>query len=348
MPASPTVVEGPYLRDVLDQPRALAETHRRLEVPPALETVRRRLVDGRFSRVVLTAMGGSFHGLWPLHLRLVEQGLPSVMVETSELLYYQRRLVGPESLVVVVSQSGRSAEVVRLLDEARGCASVVAVTNTADSPLAVRADAVLRTHAGEEATVSCKTWVTAQMALQWLAAVLLGQDRDAALSALGDAEGAAAAYLADWRAHVQELVRELAEVRSLFVVGRGPSLAAAGTGGLILKESTHRPAEGMSAAALRHGPMEALSPGVFVLVYAGPPATRALNERLVPEVRATGARAGLVAEDAERPWGRLALTEPLRPVLELLPVEMVTLALAAIDGREAGTFTIAGKVTTTE
>ena len=310
--------------------------------------MQQRLEEGAFDRVVLTAMGGSFHGLWPLHLRLVEKGLPSVMVETSELLYYQRPLISRETLFVVVSQSGRSAEIVRLLDDARAAGTVIAVTNTAASPLAEAADITLFTHAGEEATVSCKTWVTAQMVLQWLGAQLIGQAVEATRTALGGAAAAASAYLADWRLHVEDLARELRGVRSVFVVGRGPSLAAVGTGGLILKESTHRPAEGMSAAALRHGPMEMLAPGVFVLIYGGPGQTRALNERLVSEVRAAGAVAAFVAENAERAALRLPLSEPLRPVLELLPVEMMTLAMAALDGREAGRFEVAGKITTTE
>ena len=293
-------------------------------------------------------MGGSFHGLWPLYLRLLDQGLSAVMVETSELLHYQRPLVGPGSLLVVVSQSGRTAEVVRLLEEARGRATVVAVTNTPEGPLAREAEATLLTHAGAESTVSCKTWVTAQMALQWLAGVLGGEDREALRAALAGAAGAAAGYLEGWRGHVEALGRDLAGVRDVFVLGRGPSLAAVGTGGLILKESTHRHAEGMSSAAFRHGPLEMIGPSVFVLVYAGPAGTRGLNERIVADVRAAGGRAALVSEDACEPAWRLPFTEPLRPLLELLPVEMMTLALAALDGREAGRFTIAGKVTSTE
>jgi len=199
-------------------------------VPPALEAVRRRLEAGAFTRVVLTGMGGSFHGLWPLYLRLLEQGRPAVMVETSELLHHQRPLLGQGSLLVVVSQSGRSAEVVRLLEEVRGRATVLAVTNTPDGPLAREAEATLLTHAGAESTVSCKTWVTAQMALQWLAGVLGGEDREAVRAALGAAAGAAAGYLEAWPSHVEALGRELRGVRDVFVLGRGPSLAAVGTG----------------------------------------------------------------------------------------------------------------------
>ena len=69
----PTVVEGPYLRDILDQPRALDATLRRLESSPALDRLVRRIVDGAYERIVLTGMGSSYHGLHPIHLRLVER-----------------------------------------------------------------------------------------------------------------------------------------------------------------------------------------------------------------------------------------------------------------------------------
>jgi glucosamine--fructose-6-phosphate aminotransferase (isomerizing) len=342
------VVEGPYLGDILDQPRALAETHRRLEVSPALERIARRLAGGGYRRVVLTGMGSSYHGLHPLLLRLVEKDVPAALVETSELLHYQPRLV-EGALLVIASQSGRSAEVVRLLAGVEGRAEALAVTNTADSPLARQSTAVLLTHAGDEATVACKTYVAMQLALVWLGAVLGGDDPARAREALAPLSERAGAYLGAWRAHVEGLVPLLSGTRSLYYVGRGPSLAAAGSAGLITKEAAHRPAEGMSSAAFRHGPMELLDGSVLVLAFAGRSPTRALNEALVRDVRAAGGRAHLVSDDADVAAFRLpSVPEEALPVVELLPVEMVTLALAAGDGREAGTFRVGGKVTTTE
>jgi glucosamine--fructose-6-phosphate aminotransferase (isomerizing) len=223
------------------------------------------------------------------------------------------------------------------------------VTNTADSPLAREATAVVLTEAGEEATVSCKTYLAAQVALAWLGEVLAGGDRDAARAALAQTVPGVAAYLASWRAHVEWLAERLDGVRAVFYTGRGPSLAAAGAAGLITKESTHRPSEGMSGAAFRHGPMEMLDAGVFLLAFAGAARTRALDEALVADVRGAGARAFLAAEDAPEPALRLpAVPDVARPVAELLPVEMITLAIAALDGREAGRFERVAKVTATE
>jgi glucosamine--fructose-6-phosphate aminotransferase (isomerizing) len=249
----------------------------------------------------------------------------------------------------MVSQSGRSAEIVRLLEVAGTRVDTIGVTNTAGSPLAEQSAATILTHAGDEATVACKTHLATQMALAWLGTRLTGGDLEATHADLAATVSGVRSYLEGWRAHVQELAELLEGVRAVFHVGRGPSLGAVCSAGLITKESTHRPSEGLGSAAFRHGPMEMLDASVFVLVFAGEEKTRALNEALVADTRATGARAFLVAEDAERPALRLpAVPRLARPVVELLPVEMLTLAIPALDGREAGTFRIGGKVTTTE
>jgi glucosamine--fructose-6-phosphate aminotransferase (isomerizing) len=164
---------------------------------------------------------------------------------------------------------------------------------------------------------------------------------------LESAASVAQGYLSPWRQHVQELAGGLQGVRDLFIAGRGGSLAAAGTGGLIVKESAHFHAEGMSSPAFRHGPFEMLSDQVFVLVFAGDPATAPLNEALVRDCRAAGGRAALVGSTVERGAFRLPeVSSRLRPVAEMLPVQMVSLALGALAGREAGRFERATKVTT--
>ena len=109
------VVEGEYLRDLLEQPVALQNTLEGLTVSAPLEHLARRLAEGEFHRIVLTGMGSSFHALHPINFDLIQHGFTSIMVETSELLHYATRLLDPTTLIIVVSQSGQSAEVIRLL-----------------------------------------------------------------------------------------------------------------------------------------------------------------------------------------------------------------------------------------
>jgi glucosamine--fructose-6-phosphate aminotransferase (isomerizing) len=342
-------IAGDYLRDILDQPKALEDTFQNLTSSTVLERLAEDLHEGRFHRVVLTGMGSSFHALHPLNLDLVSHGFTSLMEETSELIHYQSRFFDPKTLIVAVSQSGQSAEMIRLIEmNRRGC-PVIAVTNTEQSPLATHASTALLTHAGTEFSVSCKTYVTALVVLKWLADVLCKRDLRRSRRELGHAAPAVAAYLSEWENHVRSLVCQLKDVRHLFLVGRGASLAAVGTGALIVKEATHFHAEGMSSAAFRHGPLEMLGKEMFVLVFSGDVKTRVLNERLANDIQQQGGRAELVGENAKLECFRLAdHGSSLGPVLEMLPVQMITLALALCAGRKPGQFLVATKVTTTE
>jgi glutamine---fructose-6-phosphate transaminase (isomerizing) len=344
-----SVLEGAYLRDILDQPRALEDTLAALKTSDSLQQIATQLQQGKLKTVILTGMGASYHALHPLNLELLSNGFISLTVETSELIHYQNCLLGPTALVVAVSQSGRSAEIVRLLEVNEGKSPIIAITNTADSPLALQANATILTRAGKESSVSCKTYVTALMALQWFGHVLCGIDLGPRQGDLSAAPPAARNYLAHWEDHVLSLSESVENIESLFLVGRGPSLAAVGTGALIIKESTHFHAEGMSSAAFRHGPFEMLSARTFVLVFAGESKTRSLNQGLLEDIRNKHGRVAFVAEDLHPgPTALPAASAATRPILEILPVQMITLALAAQVGREPGRFELASKVTTNE
>ena len=343
------IVPGNYWRDILHQPEALADTLTALEESRTLTGLARRLNTGSFRRVVLTGMGSSYHGLHPLYLRLVGHGLTPVMVETSELIHYQRRLFDSRTLVIAVSQSGRSAEIVSMLKVNRRRSPVIAVTNTPDSPLGRHADATVLTRAGEEFSVSCKTYVAALIALQWVADILCEKTLRRTRRELASAAPLASKYLAGWKKHVASMAERLRDIRTLYLVGRGSSLAAVGTGGLIIIESDHFPAEGMSSAAFRHGPLEIVNAETFVLVFSGDAQAREMHRKLMKDVRKRNGKGQLAGDDGTLPALRFAAApDSIRPVLEILPVEMVTLALAALSGREAGRFESATKVTTTE
>lgn len=344
-----SAIEGAYLRDILDQPRALEDTLTGLNNPKALERIAARLHRGGFRAVVLTGMGSSFHALHPSNLELINHGFITMMVETSELVHYKRRLFDPKTLIIAVSQSGQSAEIVRLLEMNRGKSVVVAVTNTADSTLATNANATILTRAGEEFSVSCKTYVSALMALKWLTAALCDRDLKHTYQELKHSYSTVQTYLAAWKQHVKSLAQLLKGVRHLFLVGRGASLAAVGTGALIIKESDHFHAEGMSSAAFRHGPVEMLGNETFVQVFEGENRTSDLNHRLLKDIHDRDGRAELVSENSGfLPCKLPAAPKSIQSILEILPVQMITLALAAQMGREPGQFEFTSKITTRE
>jgi len=125
--------------------------------------------------------------------------------------------------------------------------------------------------------------------------------------------------------------------------------AAAGEGALIIKESVRLHAEGMSGAAFRHGPLEMVNPETFAAVFAGAETTKPLQARLLDDIRKAGGKTGWIAEDASGgAWKLPRTTPPMRPIVEILPAQMMTLALAAEADIEAGRFARVSKITTTE
>jgi glucosamine--fructose-6-phosphate aminotransferase (isomerizing) len=344
-----SLLEGEYLRDLLAQPHALASTLLGLEISTELRQIQERLALGEYRQVVLTGMGSSFHALHGLEMELQNSGYIAFSIETSELIYYHLVLLQTKTLVIAVSQSGQSAELVRLLEENHGRATLIAVSNTPESPLTLQADATVLTDAGQEFSVSCKTYVAALMALAWLGDVLCGKDLVQSKADLDRAGPLSEEYLLGWREHVRGFVQTLQGVRTCFLTGRGTSLSAVGTGALITKEAARFPSEGLSSAAFRHGPLEIAGDDSYVLVFEGDPGTSALNASLRNCVIAQGGRSGLAGVHSATAMLRLPATPAsVRPILEILPVQMMTLALAAIAGRRPGIFERASKITSVE
>jgi glucosamine--fructose-6-phosphate aminotransferase (isomerizing) len=342
------VTEGPYFRDIMAQPQALRATHAWLATPGRWQQAQQFISTRAWKRIVLTGMGSSFHTFHPLNLALIEAGHSPVMIETSELIHYGLALCDEHTLVIAASQSGASAETVRLLELNRR-ATLLGVTNTAGSPLARGAGLALLAQAGPEHSVSCKTYVAGMLALHWLAALFARRDEAQTLARLVAAADFAGHYLALWPQHVATLAGRLRGKRHLFFAGRGSSLSAVGTGALIMKEATRLHAEGMSSAAFRHGPLEMLHADMWVGIFSGPERTRALNRRLAADLLANGGHCDAIGVDAAPGPFRLPECDPaLQPILEILPVQMMTLALAALAGREAGHFERASKITATE
>jgi len=196
-------IEGAYLQDVLDQPRAIRDTASALASAHEVNQFAKGLRPGSYQKIVLTGMGGSLHVLNPLYLKLVELGFVVVMAETSELVHFMPRLLDDSTLLIVVSQSGRSAEIVRLLTLATKRAKILGVTNDSESPLAQQSDVLALIQAGAEASVSCKTTTASLAALAWIGNQIAGEDEARTRDHLEQSALAVNRYLALWRAHAQ-------------------------------------------------------------------------------------------------------------------------------------------------
>jgi len=200
-----------------------------------------------------------------------------------------------DALFVVISQSGKSPDLLRNAEAARaGGAHVLALVNVEDSPLAQLADTVLPLHAGAERSVAAtKSYLASLAALLQLTAHWKQDDAlIAALAALPDALRAA------WRADWSALTDGLVPAHNLFVLGRGLGLAAAQEAALKFKETCGLHAEAYSSAEVKHGPMALVGPGFPVLAFAQPDGTEAGMLTLADEFRARGAQVWVASTHA--------------------------------------------------
>ncbi|GAB4167123.1 MAG: SIS domain-containing protein [Thalassobaculales bacterium] len=272
---------------------------------------------------VVCGRGSSGHaGVYFRYLCETLLGCCVVASAPSIVTAYRRAPRMEGALFVVISQSGRSPDLVAATAQARDAGALtLALVNDGASPVAGAADLVLALRAGPERSVAATKTVIASMAA---CAALLGRlagDR-ALLAALDRLPASLDAALAlDWAGWTLLLRGAAAAV----VTGRGPGLAAAREIALKLAETLRLPALAYSAAELRHGPRAALGAATPVLALRQDDAVAATVDALAAELAAAGVPLALCGG----PRGDLPWLAGLHPVLA--PVCMLPPAYRAIE-----------------
>lgn len=347
----------PFIAEISGQPDAIRRAAAGLvDQRAALE---RPAATGREQTLVFTGMGSSYDACYPAVTALAAAAVPALHVDASELLHFRRNLLTGAGLLVTVSQSGESVEVVRLIEGLAGderAPLVLAVTNGTDNTLARLADVVLDTRAGEEVGPSTMTFVAALVVLAAVGRVLRGEPGPAAIDEVRrGAESAATSLerLLGQPALPDTLATWLGGRSSSVILGRGPARAAAEMGALTLKEAVGMPIESLQTAQFRHGPLELAGPDLAAMVIATEPETRDLDVGLTSELVALGASAAVVVEEGDAPAGVMridigAQDRMLASAVSILPAQLLAWKLAVERGRPPGSYVRASKVTTRE
>ena len=290
---------------------------------------------------VIAARGTSDNaGIYAQYLLAIRNGLPVALAAPSTITLYGARPDMADALVIGISQSGRSPDIVAVLDEARRQGALtVALTNDAGSPLAERRTTWSTCGPGpERATAATKTYTTELLAVALLSAALDAATRRRRPSTWLRLPGLIAAALAA-EAQARDLAVAHAERQRAVVLGRGYSYATAREWALKLQEMALVAAMPYSAADFEHGPLALAEPGLPVLAVApsGPEldAQVALLARLKEDhgarllviSDAAAAREideGLALPDGIPPW--------LAPIVEIVPAQLYAYHLTVARG----------------
>ena len=338
-------------REIGEQGAAVAATLD--EVHREAEQVRAAMADRR--RILFVARGSSDNAaVYGRYLVETTLGIPAALAAPSVATHYRARLDLSDSLVVSVSQSGRTEEIVEVQRWAAECgAATVAISNDADSPLATEADVPLTTMAGAERAVPATKSYTSQLAaLAGLVATLDPGDR---LWPLLERAPAEVSRLESAEEGVAGAVDVLAESEDVLVTGRGLAFGTALEVGLKLEETCLQPVRGLSYADLRHGPIAVVGPGVTAVVVAAQdgPLLAPIVE-LARDLAGRGARVlaiggdpALAAVSAYHVPGP-DLPEPVSPIGLIVPAQLVVESLARRLGLDPDAPRGLSKVTTTD
>jgi len=342
----------------------LKEIH---EQPGVLRTILRAYArDGRVSfprarflhdqplpeRIVMVACGTSYHAALTARYWLERYLQIPVEVDIASEYRYRNPVIGANTLLVTLSQSGETAdtlEVLRMFKQQTPHNHALALCNVASSSLARESDGLIELFAGPEIGVASTKAYMAQLAVLALLTLMLSE-RAGALTAEQVREHVQAlervidgmqAQLDD-TSDIDRATRLFADVHGALYLGRGPCFPMALEGALKLKEISYLHAEGYAAGEMKHGPIALIDNTLPVVVIA--PHEYQLDKVVsnLHEVQARGARVILIVDTPEAAWAREA--EALiripegdyfsTPLLVCIPLQMLAYKVACMYGTD--------------
>ncbi|MBQ6586330.1 MAG: glutamine--fructose-6-phosphate transaminase (isomerizing) [Coriobacteriales bacterium] len=339
------------LKEIMEQPKAVKSS------------IEPRIRDGRIvldelgelarvlpqmERVVITACGSAYHAGVVAGYVMEDLCRIPVHVEVASELRYRNPLMDERTLVVVISQSGETADTIAALRECkRQGARTLAIVNVVGSTVAKLADGVLYTWAGPEISVATTKGYTTQLAVLSLLAIQLAWQRgtidDARYQHLvGELQQlpSKCQRAIDLNTHAARIAKRYHGKRSLFYIGRNVDYAVCLEASLKLKEISYIHSEAYAAGELKHGTIALIDQNQLVIALA---CYQRLFEKLlsnVREVKARGARVlGVVREAERRIYSEAdeALLVPdvdamLVPVVEIIPLQLFAYHVAKCNG----------------
>ena len=339
--------------EIFEQPQRLAsllesQQQTAIEIAKAIQS---RNVNYAF----LAARGTSDNaGRYANYLWGAHNGLPLALATPSLFTYYQRPPRLNNALVVGVSQSGQSPDIVSVLEEGRrqNCLTL-AITNIPDSPLARTADFVLDIQAGvEKAVAATKTYTNELMAIAMISAAL-SNSKELWSELASVSKWAEQALLLDKQ--IAQMAQRYRYINQCVVLGRGFNYATAFEWALKLKELTYVIAEPYSSADFQHGPIAMVEGGFPVMAVAPLGGVHESMLEMLTRLRKQQNAELVVISDDEKVLALAQSSIPLpsgipewlTPIVGVIPAQLFACHLTEVKGYDAETPRSITKVTET-
>lgn len=365
-----------FLRDILRQPKELRRTleHLRGEGRSALDSATAAVRKAR--HVYLTGIGSSWHVALNVGAMFQMGSHPVYMADAAELLQFAT--LPRDSVLIVISRSGRSIEIVQLMAKAKESgASVIGITNAPDGTLAQQAKIAIVAPVELDHAISVNTYTTLALAAAILATSVLAQTKasfrgrtfrsDMQVSSMDGALapeelslplGLAASLsqslaeteraIPKWQEQL-ETTKWLALHSTTYFLARGTSRGSAYEARLMWEEGVKSPATAMGSASFRHGPQEMVAKDCRFGIWIDGARMREQDLAVARDLRKLGAKVMLIGQNLPQDSGDLIFQLPAIPsewqfLIDIIPAQLTAERLARLSDADPDTFRLSSYV----
>ena len=330
------------LKEIFEQPKTIANTLRG-RVNNGSIKLSVNLDPKKVDKIIITACGTSWHSAL-IGKYLIEKivGLP-VEVDYASEFRYRNPIIGPNNLLIVISQSGETADTLAALKEATNC-ETLGIVNIVGSTISREVKSGIYLHAGPEIGVASTKAFTSQVTSLILLALYFEEQIS------GEVDRELINELESIPQKIQSILDNAKEIKAIsqnfigshnsLYLGRGINFPVALEGALKLKEVSYIHAEGYPAAEMKHGPIALIDENMFVVfvVNHGPIFEKVISN--IQEVRARGGRIITITDMDNEVIKKLSdyvimvpsVSEELSPLVNIIPLQLLAYYVADLNG----------------
>jgi glucosamine--fructose-6-phosphate aminotransferase (isomerizing) len=349
------------LKEIWEQPRAITDTTLgRVSLDSGkVYLAEMKLTEKELAAaqsITIAACGTSWHSALTGKYMIERLARLPVDVDYASEYRYRDPIAGPDTLGLLITQSGETADTLAAQREMIALGSkTVAICNVVDAMVAREAHGAIYTHAGPEIGVASTKAFTAQLTALFLLALKLGQLRGhlnteqsvTLIEQLSRIPGKIEDVLRSRTAQCEELAKDFSNARDFLYLGRGVHFPIALEGALKLKEISYIHAEGYPAGEMKHGPNALIDETLPVVVLAtrdqSDPSSRLRYEKTISNIQEVTARSGRViaiATEGDTTIGDMVehvilippTMELLSPLIEIVPLQLLAYYIAVRRG----------------
>ena len=336
-----------FLQDILRQPDELTKTLALLSGPErkSLESAADAIRKAR--HVYVTGIGASWNAALGAGLIFLAGGLPVHMHDASELAQFAT--IPSHAVIVALSRSGRSVEIVNLLAKARSAgATMIGITNFKEGALAHDAHIPIVLPVQSDHGISVNTYTALAIGAAAVATASVGSFSAPLVESLSNVVAETARRIPSWQKQFAD-TNWLQPRAPHYFLARGSSLASAHEAVLLWEEGVKAPAAAMGTGTFRHGPQEAMRKGVHVAIWIDNEQMRERDLTIARDLIRMGCSVLLIGHNLPQDAGHLVIQIPPSPphwqfITDIVPIQLAASHLAQLSGEDCDRFRFASYI----